>query len=123
LLVANLRKKRAKKISSMSESMSPPVRNFKKFKGNKMADIARKRAIVRHVDFDIIVEERFLTDKWISAASKETEVSNEIDVLLNSTRKPTKMKKQSLRPARSARSRNAGAGGGSRRGHRKARRR
>eukprot|EP00470_Lotharella_oceanica_P008100 CAMPEP_0170193382 /NCGR_PEP_ID=MMETSP0040_2-20121228/56754_1 /TAXON_ID=641309 /ORGANISM="Lotharella oceanica, Strain CCMP622" /LENGTH=38 /DNA_ID= /DNA_START= /DNA_END= /DNA_ORIENTATION= len=36
-----------------------------------MAELAKKRAIARHVDFDVVVHDSFLTKEWVVEASRD----------------------------------------------------
>lgn len=51
-----------------------PRKNFKRFRGNSMAVQARKRAISRHVDFDLVVNDDFIKADWVKHADGELKV-------------------------------------------------
>ena len=73
--------------------------NYKRFRGNKMAEKARRRAITRHVDFDITVHDAFLSDRWQEAAGRESNILENIDSLLDSNLRPEKRKPRKRKAA------------------------
>jgi len=87
------------------------LKNFKRFRGNKMAELAKKRAIARHVDFDVVVHDSFLTKEWVVDASRDRKMMKNIDSLLESNKRPEARKARSAaaKSNRSARGRGAGA--------------
>ena len=51
------------------------IKNFKKFRGNKMAVLARRRAVSRHVEFDIAVHDSLAPPKeWLQELNRDCQV-------------------------------------------------
>eukprot|EP00954_Amorphochlora_amoebiformis_P002953 232628-Amorphochlora_amoeboformis.AAC.1 len=61
-------------IPAKGNSSNNGLVNFKKFRGNKMAKLARARALKRHVEFDLAIHDAFLTEDWIQQCSRDSKV-------------------------------------------------
>jgi len=80
------------------------LKNFKKFRTNPKAKLARQRAVKRHVEFDVAIHDKFLTREWLTEANKDDEEGKDIDKLLRSNKIPRKPPPQRRKIAQGSRS-------------------